>query len=108
MSKQIEHSFDFGSPTSYLAYTQLPKIAAECAATFAWRLMLLSGVFKATGNSSPVTVPAKGRWMSEDLRRRARRYGVPFTHNPHFPINALTLMRGATGIQMRDPASLDR
>ena len=108
MSRQIEHYFDFGSPTSYLAYTQLPGIAAECAATLSWRPMLLGGVFKATGNSSPGIVPAKGRWMAEDLRRWAQRYGVPFTHNPHFPINTLTLMRGATGIQMRDPASFDR
>ena len=31
------------------------------------------------------------------------RYGVPFVHNPHFPINTLMLMRGAVGLQMRDP-----
>ena len=60
--------------------------------------MLLGGVFKATGNASPVTVPAKGRWMGDDLARWARRYGVPFTFNPHFPINTLTLMRGAVGL----------
>ncbi|HEX7441944.1 MAG TPA: 2-hydroxychromene-2-carboxylate isomerase [Caldimonas sp.] len=108
MSKQIEHFFDFGSPTSYLAYTQLPGIAAECGAQIVWRPMLLGGVFKATGNASPVTVPAKGRWMADDIARWARRYGVPFTFNPHFPINTLTLMRGATGVQMRQPESFER
>ncbi len=108
MSKQIEHFFDFGSPTSYLAYTQLPRIAAECGAQIVWRPMLLGGVFKATGNASPVTVPAKGRWMTDDIARWARRYGVPFTFNPHFPINTLTLMRGATGLQMRQPESFER
>jgi 2-hydroxychromene-2-carboxylate isomerase len=108
MSKQIEHFFDFGSPTSYLAYTQLPRIAAECGAQIVWRPMLLGGVFKATGNASPVTVPAKGRWMTDDIARWARRYGVPFTFNPHFPINTLTLMRGATGMQMRQPESFER
>jgi len=50
-----------------------------------------------------VMVPAKGRWMGEDLPRFARRYGVPYQFNPHFPINTLTLMRGAVGLQMRDP-----
>ena len=108
MTRQIEHFFDFGSPTSYLAYTQLPKIAAACGAALVWRPMLLGGVFKATGNASPVTVPAKGRWMSEDIVRWARRYGVAFTHNPHFPINTLILMRGATGLQMRDPGGFER
>jgi 2-hydroxychromene-2-carboxylate isomerase len=70
--------------------------------------MLLGGVFKATGNASPVTVPAKGRWMGQDIARFAQRYGVPFAHNPHFPINTLTLMRGAAGLQLRDPQALMR
>ena len=33
--------------------------------------------------------------MNADLKRFAARYGVPFAHNPHFPINTLNLMRGA-------------
>jgi 2-hydroxychromene-2-carboxylate isomerase len=104
----VEYFFDVGSPTSYLAWTQLPRIAAEAGATIAWRPMLLGGVFKATGNASPVTVPAKGRWMSDDIQRWARRHGVPFAFNPHFPINTLTLMRGATGFQMRRPGDFLR
>ena len=106
--RTVEYFFDVGSPTAYLAWSQLPKIAAEAGATIAWRPMLLGGVFKATGNASPVTVPAKGRWMNDDIARWARRYGVPFAFNPHFPINTLTLMRGATGLQMRRPAELPR
>jgi 2-hydroxychromene-2-carboxylate isomerase len=102
--RTIEYFFDVGSPTAYLAWTQLPKIAAETGAQIAWRPMLLGGVFKATGNASPVTVPAKGRWMNDDIARWARRYGVPFAFNPHFPINTLSLMRGAAGLQMRRPA----
>jgi 2-hydroxychromene-2-carboxylate isomerase len=97
MSKSLEFFFDFGSPTTYLAWTQLPKIAAEAGAEIIWQPMLLGGVFKATGNQSPVNIPAKGRYMLQDLARYARRYGVPMTFNPHFPINTLTLMRGAAG-----------
>ena len=108
MSKSVEYFFDFGSPTSYLAWTQLPKIAVETGAEIVWRPMLLGGVFKATGNASPVTVPAKGRWMNGDIARWAKRYGVPFRFNPHFPINTLTLMRGAAGLQMRQPADFMR
>lgn len=106
MSKTLEFFFDFGSPASFLAYTQLPKIVAETGATLVLRPMLLGGVFKATGNSSPVTVPAKGRWMSGDLARWAQRYGVMFAFNPAFPINTLTLMRGAVGLQLRQPERL--
>jgi 2-hydroxychromene-2-carboxylate isomerase len=104
----IEYFFDVGSPTSYLAWTRLPQIAAGTGATIAWRPMLLGGVFKATGNASPVTVPAKGRWMNDDIKRWAERYGVPFRFNPHFPINTLTLMRGAAGLQLRRSPDFDR
>ena len=104
MSKPtIEFFFDFGSPTTYLAHTQLPALAAQASAALVYRPMLLGGVFKATGNASPVSVPAKGAWMGRDIARWARRYGVPFAFNPHFPINTLTLMRGAVGLQMKQP-----
>jgi 2-hydroxychromene-2-carboxylate isomerase len=102
-NKTLEFFFDFGSPTTYLAHTQLPQLARETGATLRYRPLLLGGVFKATGNASPVSVPAKGRWMGADMARFAKLYGVPFAFNPHFPINTLTLMRGAAGLQLRQP-----
>ncbi|MDF3845695.1 2-hydroxychromene-2-carboxylate isomerase [Pseudomonas citronellolis] len=103
MSKSVEFYFDFGSPTSYLAYTQLPSICAAAGAELVYRPVLLGGVFQATGNVSPIAVPAKGRYTLVDMQRFARRYGVPLKMNPHFPINTLLLMRAATGVQLRQP-----
>lgn len=99
--KAVEFLFDFGSPTCYLAYTQLPALAARHGAEIIWQPVLLGGILKATGNRSPVEVPAKGAWMLQDLQRFARRYGVPFTFNRHFPINTLLLMRAASAMQMQ-------
>ncbi len=107
-AKTVEFFFDFGSPTTYLAHTQLQRIATEAGATLVYRPMLLGGVFKAAGNASPVSVPAKGRWMGDDIARWARRWGVPFSFNPFFPINTLTLMRGAAGLQWRQPEDFNR
>jgi 2-hydroxychromene-2-carboxylate isomerase len=107
MTKTVEFFFDVGSPTSFLAYTQLPKIALATGGVIAYRPMLLGGVFKATGNASPVSVPAKGKWMMSDMNGWAKRYGVSLKMNPNFPINTLPLMRGATGIQMHEPARFD-
>jgi 2-hydroxychromene-2-carboxylate isomerase len=104
--RTVDFYFDFGSPAAYLAWTQMPQLAAETGAEVVYRPFLLGGVFQATANKSPMEVPAKGRYMVGDLERFARRYGVPFQHNPHFPINTLALMRGALGLQMRDPARL--
>ncbi len=103
MSKTLEFFFDLGSPTTYLAYTQLPGICTETGSQLVYQPILLGGIFKATGNASPVTIPAKGRYMLQDLARYAKRYGVPLKFNPHFPINTLTLMRSVTGIQLRQP-----
>ncbi|ANH75747.1 DSBA-like thioredoxin domain protein [Ralstonia insidiosa] len=102
--KQVEFFFDVGSPYSYLAYHQLPKIAQAKGAEIVWRPMLLGGVFQATGNSSPATIPAKGRYSNIDLERWATYFGVPIQQNPHFPINTLQLMRGAVGMQLRSDA----
>lgn len=102
MAKTVEFLFDFGSPASYLAYKRLPALLARTGAVADYVPMLLGGVFKATGNASPATIPAKGRWMNADLARWAKRFGVAFNRNPYFPINTLHLMRGATGL-MGDP-----
>ncbi|MCY7264435.1 2-hydroxychromene-2-carboxylate isomerase [Pseudomonas protegens] len=103
MNKKVEFFFDLGSPTSYLAYTQLPKICAQTGSELVYQPMLLGGVFKTTGNASPISVPAKGRYMLQDLARFAQRYQVQLNFNPHFPINTLLLMRATTGVQMHLP-----
>lgn len=103
MSKTVEFFFDLGSPATYLAYTQLPKICAQTDSQLVYKPMLLGGVFKATGNASPAMIPAKGRYMFKDLDRYAQRYDVPLKFNPHFPINTLMLMRAVTGMQVRHP-----
>lgn len=104
--RTVEFLFDVGSPAAYLAWTQLPALCAAAGARMVYVPILLGGVFQATGNQSPMSVPAKGRYMQDDLARFARRYGVPFQHNPHFPIQTLALMRGATGLAMREPERL--
>ena len=97
--KTFDFYFDFGSPAAYLAFTQLTKLENETGSTAVYKPMLLGGVFQATGNHSPATIPAKGAYTRTDFARFANRYAVPFNHNPHFPINTLTLMRGAVGLQ---------
>ena len=99
MTSAVEFLFDFGSPTTYLAYKQLPKIAARHGVRILWTPILLGAVFKATGNSSPAMVPAKARYMNIDLARFAKRYGVVLNFNSHFPVNTLPIMRGAIAYQ---------
>jgi 2-hydroxychromene-2-carboxylate isomerase len=100
MSPELEVLFDYGSPFSYLANLQIEGLAKRNGAAVTYIPVLLGVVLKATGNASPMTIPAKGRYMATELRRWAARYGVAFKPNPHgFMSNTLRLMHGAMAAQ---------
>jgi 2-hydroxychromene-2-carboxylate isomerase len=101
---KLEFHFDFGSPNAYLAHLVLPEIERRTGAKFAYVPVLLGGVFKATGNRSPVEafrdVRNKLEYQSLETRRFVARHGIErFRRNPHFPVNSLTIMRGAIAAQ---------
>ncbi len=110
MTKMIEFLFDVGSPTTYLAHKRLKGIVQRTGAAVDYIPVLLGGIFKATGNASPVMVPAKGQYMGADMGRFADRHGVLLRMNPHFPINTLTMMRMLAGMkgEPRFAALVDR
>jgi 2-hydroxychromene-2-carboxylate isomerase len=74
MTQRLEFFFDFVSPYSYLAHSQLPALGVEVTL----RPMTVLKVMEVVGNS-PTTVlsAAKGRYAGADLGRWAARYGVP-------------------------------
>ena len=106
--KVIEFYFDLGSPYSFLGFHRIQQIATQHQAEIIWKPMLLGGVFKATGNSSPMAVPAKARYSMVDLQRWAKLWNIPVQMNPYFPINTLMLMRLITAVQLYQPDSLQR
>src|SRR5690349_19415424 len=95
MPKSVELFYDYASTFSYLAWMAMPAFAKRTGAVVVPRPMLLGGLFKAVGNRSPVDVPAKGIYMTLEMRRNAERTGIPFRMNSRFPVNSLHLMRGA-------------
>ena len=103
----IEFYFDLGSPYSYLGFHQLQKIAQEHQAEIIYKPMLLGAVLKATGNSSPIMVPAKAQYSMIDLRRWSKLWEIPMKMNPNFPINTLPLMRLVTAVQLYLPERFD-
>jgi 2-hydroxychromene-2-carboxylate isomerase len=96
--------YDFGSLNAYLAWRLLPEIEQRTGARFEQIPVLLGGIFKATGNRSPVEayagVPAKLAYEFREIDRFVARHGLDeFKMNPHFPVNTLTLMRGAVAAE---------
>jgi len=98
---KLEFFFDYGSPYSYLADVQLAAFVERTGAELVYRPMLLGGVFKATGNSSPAFEPCepKRSYGGREMARWIAHLGVPFVFNPHFPINTILLMRAAVAAQ---------
>lgn len=91
--ESIDFFYDIGSPYSYLCATQIDGVAAKHGREVQWRPMLLGAVFKATGNEMPARIPAKAKWMLQDLDLWSKSYGVPFSFPPSFPPNTVRAMR---------------
>lgn len=91
----LEFYFDFGSPNAHLAHHRLPEILKRTGATLVPKIMLLGGVFQATGNASPASVPFKMPYVRSDMARFVAKYKIPFRMNPNFPVNTIKMMRGA-------------
>ncbi len=97
---KVEFHFDFGSPNAYLAHRVIPDIEARTGVRFDYVPVLLGGVFKATGNRSPMDAFAgirnKNEYAALETERFLKRHGISdYRRNPHFPVNTLTIMRGA-------------
>ncbi len=91
--KTLEFFFDFASSYSYLAVSQVEALAKRHDAPIRWVPMALGGVFKATGNSPPVSIAAKASYMIADLVRWSAQYGIPFKFPPLFPVPSINAMR---------------
>lgn len=81
MSGVIDFYFDFISPFSYLAHTQLPAIAARHGRGIIYHVVDLKALKLDGGNTGPTTrdMPLKYRYSGTDMQRWAGRYGVKIT-----------------------------
>ena len=102
MAKTVEFFFDYGSPYSYIADTQIEGIKKRTGATIEYRPFLLGGAFKATENQSPAfeTCKPKAAYGGLVMQRWVAKHGIKFQRNPFFPINTLPLMRACTAAKM--------
>jgi 2-hydroxychromene-2-carboxylate isomerase len=103
--KKIEFHFDFGSPNAYLSHLVIPDIQRRTHCRFEYVPVLLGGVFKLTNNRSPMEsfagIKNKMEYQHLETKRFVERHGIKdFQMNPFFPVNTLTMMRGAVAAQI--------
>jgi 2-hydroxychromene-2-carboxylate isomerase len=104
MVMRVEFHFDFGSPNAYLSHLVIPQIESRTGTRFEYVPILLGGVFKLTNNRSPaetlVGIRNKPEYQLLETARFVKRHGITrYQRNPFFPVNTLTLMRGAIAAQ---------
>ncbi|EAT12605.1 2-hydroxychromene-2-carboxylate isomerase [Bermanella marisrubri] len=90
---QLGFYFDFVSPYSYLAQTQIRKLNIDADYTIDYQPVLLGVLHESQGIKSPAFVPAKAQWIFRDCHLWANHYGVPLQWNSQFPFNTLFLLR---------------
>ena len=99
--------FDFGSPNAYFVHKVLPAVEARAGARFDYVPVLLGGLFKLSGNRSPMETYAgvanRRAYDMREIERFVAKHGLDrFRMNPHFPVNTLQIMRGAVAAERLD------
>ena len=92
----VRFYFDFISPYSYLAWTQVHDLGARHRREVEPVPVLFAGLLGAHGGIGPAEIPAKRRYLLTDVARTARRLGVPFALPPAHPFNSLLALRVAS------------
>ena len=101
MPQDVDFFFDFVSPYSYLAQTQLAALKERTGARFRLWPMHLLNLMKRVGNVPTTVICAnKLKYATQDIGRWVSRYGVPFQFNPHvFAADQSLSLRGALAAQ---------
>jgi 2-hydroxychromene-2-carboxylate isomerase len=100
MPQDVDFFFDFISPYTYLAQTQLPALKERTGARFRlWPIHLLK-LMKQVGNVPTTVICAnKMKYAMQDIGRWVACYDVPLQPNPH-------VFNGDKSLPLRGPSSL--
>jgi 2-hydroxychromene-2-carboxylate isomerase len=91
--------FDYVSPYSYLAWTQLPALAERHGRTVELLPVLFAGVLNTLGTTGPAEVKQKRFYIYKHTRRIAHELGVPFVMPAAHPFNPLLALRVTAAVQ---------
>lgn len=94
--RTLQFYFDFISNNAYLAWTQLPKLAAKHDLQIEAVPVLFAGLLKAHANVGPAEIAPKRMWMSKNILRKAALLNVPLNPPAHHPFNPLLPLRACS------------
>lgn len=105
MKHSVRLYFDFISPYSYLALTQVERFGEEHGIEWTVRPILYAAILERRGLIGPAEEPIKREYTTRDIVRAADRLGVPLVGPPEHPFNSLAALRTSCVFQ-DDPRGL--
>ncbi|CAK7205691.1 hypothetical protein SEUCBS139899_008470 [Sporothrix eucalyptigena] len=95
---------DIVSPFAYEAYYILRNDRAFKECEIEYVPILLGGLMKRCGNTAPIYIKNKDKWIQVERLRWARAFGVPMKDDapPGFPPRTLTAMRAVSVVASMD------
>lgn len=104
---RLELFYDVVSPWSYLCFEALSRLREAWQLELVLRPAFLGGVMKATGNTPPASLPARGVYLMRDLARSSRYFDVPLAFPSEFPTNTIAPMRLLCLVRREAPTQLE-
>jgi 2-hydroxychromene-2-carboxylate isomerase len=106
MAAPLAFHFDFISPYGWFASREIEALAARHGRAVDWHPMLLGvSVLKVMGLKPLLDTPVKGIYVRRDVKRTARRLGLPLGRDLDAPImNPLPAARALCWVQRHHPA----
>ncbi len=99
MKTKLEFFYDCSSPWTYLAFSEIEKLANRHDFELIWRPILVGGVFNSTNPSVYATranpVKEKQIYSNKDLQDWCKVRGIEINWPEIFPVNSVKAMRGA-------------
>ena len=92
----IRFYFDFLSPYTYIAWTQIHPLAERFGRDVDAVPVLFAALLGAHGTKGPAEIPAKGVYVAKDVMRTAHALGLALASPPTHPFNPLLALRVAS------------
>ncbi len=101
MNKSVKFYFDFISPYSYLAWSQLRDVTQPTNVLFEPIPISVGALMREVGNRpTSIECAAKAAYSMQDLTRWAKRLRVPIAPNPHMmTMDTRPMLMGAISAQ---------
>ncbi|KAF2098557.1 HCCA isomerase/glutathione S-transferase kappa [Rhizodiscina lignyota] len=99
---------DIVSPFAYMGYYALRNFPVFKQCDIEYIPILLGGLMKTCGNTAPLFIKNKDKWIGKERNRWATYLEIPINRQPvpGFPVSTVPVQRALCAIQMSEPEKL--